>query len=1295
MLVLLAEHTFCLEIFLFSQTAVGKIFSCSIYSAIGNSEILLVASSKTFCEDEAVKLSNMSNDPSLTDIYNFMDQIETHTANYVDLFNNHNFPLFMYFLLGYFQGKTFKTDVEKSNLVFCNMTLDYLSFVILDELDDQVFFYIANQSTTVAAYDRVLKPFLTGTRWKGTENDCRIRENFPHLMICSRNIDRQSIRKLRKSCTIKPVRQALFQKEEYNRTVTKIENRLIQTTELVTKFLQTNPRLKQLHSTTGYLFMILGCLLAGYDDGQEDSVISVGSKQFSFGHVILIGSLLENDPKKLEYTSLRLIPAKSKHDNRNYAYANSVSPSTKLNQIDLDIKDGLGRILDVPKIMHVSTSPTYQTLRLVQHLRSENIDEMLVNLSELFKRLYSKTNRKLALTDDLGFFIGYFLAWRLENIISNIEIGWFEDASDTNDVFLGIFLAYEDNIPEYCLLIRADIFQGLKSTKFKATTGNDKILNSCFLARVSTQKVSGVDVSRICQTWNQKMSLKELVRIGSLTWLTYDYTELSLKNFMKVITSLESTSLISGTINNFTKVTAGFLAYNYDDVEILKTNLAIVTDQSNLILLRDSSLIQQSGDVVIKYLPEKCTKTNLTLIEVDFGTKTILIDDNSTRVIRAKKYCAKQKTTLKFEKNTSTFHFQQHKSVTNKFAQNFHPKSTLDVEDLEENLQKLSTIWSTDKIISMTPKNGDENATSRILLDPMSHQVLLLKSTSMNNRKNLVQVMLHPQRVSKRFSDFEFVSSILSIYDLHNLCPAKLSYKGGFFGSYFHEAEESLLIKKFSGSQVEWCGLKNQDQKRQGFCTSYDFYEQDEMVGNIKRFNLNQIAYCRNVSLAEYGDQRKQSLCSISAKVPLFKTTPSFQNLSTIIIDVDTESNVELLNEYPISGNMIYQINQKQFSRFTLLTPKNQADKFNHQTLTLQNTSLDDIVAIQYSSNENTKVVTLRTRQHFYVILSIENYMNNFAFHVLKTRDNYAIVVHPMKHLIGKIDKEQNEADSDNIAGLVERFTLIWTEPKKFVAYHLSNDDQLKNPENSKLINWVKNDVGLETRLDATKTKNWVLEVGARCVVKNGTVYCSTEPVNIETGTFHSYGFKIITLKALCWKLKEFHAELIITVDQLTHNNHVIVINLIVKSVRNRGTTYLGKIQLTSKSLPLTKVFLELEYMHMLEKVSDIWKLNPYPRNLPKNVRWLLLRPESLVRPVWYKMHIQTTNIQYIRIQNSMVFKISVAIMTNGGEKIDTDSVYVLCYSYLEVGHAFPKIVLEFLNEVYFIEKTTRFRTFY
>jgi len=1223
-----------------------------------------------------------------------MNELEMHTVNYRELLVSCR-SIFMYFVLGYLQDNPSFKDQNIRNISFCNISQNFLSFTVIDERGEGFYYYYISRDFNLFAYETSLRT-ISSSGIKVAGNDCILRDQYPHLIFCSRYFHRSSVQKLEASCMINGVQEsetkfASFWELVYNRTITKLESRVTQTAVNVFKFLQTNHGLQQnLQANVAgvFLLMTLGNLLSYYKQ-KSSLTISVGTNRGFSGHSILVCHKFNDRSEKTEYISLRSTPEENQSRKQQQIFNyKSFKRATELVQIDLVTGNEFNEISPLAKLTRVETSKQYQALRLVQYIRRDTADKILVNLSELFKRLYQST-QKCANVANWHFFIGFFLAWRTTiGHILNLETNWYENAQ--GGIFFGIHVK-NSNSSQICYLVKSEIFRHHIDFDHVSSDNakNPQVLHACYMTTIAKHG----SFSRITQIWKPTMFLQFLMKVGNPNLSSYNFNQSTVENLEKVVPPINFHLL--NTLDKHLAFSAGYLAY-YHDVEVSDQNvLKIVETQSranklsSLIVFRDT--VQEKKKVKPLSFSEKCTKTNIAIFEINFTTRTFSTDDSNTKIYRAKKYCAKQKTTMSFLKENGTFSIQQHDIFTKKFE--ISPLSQQpNVSDLVRNVQMLGSMYSTNVNIWMMRKDDHSANITIILLDPMSHQVLLSKSVSVAVPGKMVQVYLEPQKISRKFDDYEFISLFLGIQRTHNRCPTKTTYTGIFFRDYSTK-NTTILMRKFTSNTIEWFGLTgdNNSRKWQSFCTSYD-YKTDSTADGVA--NLNQISKCKNSTVLAESNvmKRNYSQCTISHET-LSRTKGNkgnLQNLSNLLVDIDMENNLDIINEY-LSGSVTFRIFQKSVSHLTLVTPERQAVKINHQILLLD-ILFEDIMSIRYTTRKNVKHINVHTTQLFSIAISIENYKNNFAFHVIKTTDNYAIIVHPITKIFMKIDQKDDINQDDVIDGLVEQFSVIRTQPGNFVAFHLSNNE-LHKAEKSMVINWIKNDVDLETRLGAG-TENWVLEVDARCTPENELIYCDMEPINVETDTFNSPGLKIITLKALCWKLKEYHAELIIKVDQLIHKNETILLSLLVKSVLNVGMSYLGKITLSSKATPLTKVYLELEYIQVLAKVLGRWTLSPYKLNLPENVRWLVLQPESLARPVSYKMRRSVTNFEYLRVNNSILFKFSI-VSPFLDQLSDTDHLYVLCFSYYDVEHAFPKIVLEFTNEIFFIEKQTSFRTFY
>jgi len=377
-------------------------------------------------------------------------------------------------------------------------------------------------------------------------------------------------------------------------------------------------------------------------------------------------------------------------------------------------------------------------------------------------------------------------------------------------------------------------------------------------------------------------------------------------------------------------------------------------------------------------------KIKLTLFQVDFEKRTVMIDRNSKLFNKLKDGCTKQKTLMTFMKQNETFNVQSGTLSPGKQIISLSPFKINKKDDVsfKRDVQDLEAFWKMSKPAFL--QMNVNRTIKAMLLDPMSHWVLLLRNSFVKHNKQ-VKVGLKPQEIFRQFNKYQFVSGFLDIQHFSNVCPTKVAYSGRFFNNSFTNGK-ILLVRKFTAHSIKWVGLDFNDENQwQGFCTSYEFHKYETRT---ERLNLNQIAQCKNFNvLVDDFTSKKHMLCSISDKTyPKSTKSGLFLNSSTIIV-LNIENHLEVYNEY-LSGSVTFAIPYKPSGRFTLLTPKIQSAKINHQTLILD-CYMDDILSIRsYCTSNHVKIIDLHINPTFYITISIDNYRNNFAFHVLQTKDD-------------------------------------------------------------------------------------------------------------------------------------------------------------------------------------------------------------------------------------------------------------------------------------------------------------------
>jgi len=1214
-----------------------------------------------------------------------LDQLQVHIVNYWHLLFHYRFIL-MRFVLGYIQGVTIEHSVLQ-HLLFCNMSRHQLSFIAninepkfyLITLDRRIYYDDSfRDNYLIGRSDFYCKPFDRASRLDRCVTDLQIANDQTIKQIKSSCKIHQSFRPPtgEKSASLLKDLHKMRNRSQFTET----ERRVVETVETVNLFLLTNPAFR-LQLSNNFLFFTLGHFLARYGD---DSVLSIGTHKFAFGHNILVANVAPgNWSQNVVYTIIRFVLANQTVSRSNEkSNAASTDSTESVLQVDVRLEGGIGNVMGTCNVVHFETLRFHQTSALMDHLKHDDVDQMLLILTELFKPI-------IALDDgDLFFFVGYFFAWRIMSDVTDFDLRWFRNDDDL--LFLGIFGRIGGFFPgKMCLLLSLEFFRNPIGPVVNEAVSDKstETLAMCHVASVSKtqlcQPTGGdcVQMPRITQLWVSETSLEPLVEFSTLnSGVVYDESKSALENLKRVVNVAQKDIMNAVTsLENMTNFVSGFLRFHDQKMKLLQKNVIkiehpVVQNKEivDLIILYDN--LAPLNREISRFIPEKCVKTRVSILSVNLNTKTASFKKNEKHAEQTNTYCTrKQKTDATFLPENGTFALMS--SSTEKF---FIRPVQFDDSNLNNTLASYFHIFMKNR-----------NNTTRLMLDPMSHETLLVKESSINPGRTRVEIQLEAQGVSRHFGQYVSVSMLLHVQKALHVCPSKTTFAGQFFDSF--PTEKSVIVRKFTRNSVAWHGFGMYYAKWQSFCTSYHYNDFDNGQ-NYQHVQLKEISVCKSERVrSEPYDTKTSALCMISDE------TMSSQLLGTQEISIQTEVNgdyVEISNSYLLSG-IVYNLTLSQFSNFSLLMPSKQATKMNHQTM-LINCSIDDIVSIRYRNVTNTKVIDVRIQQSISIRMSIDDYRNNFAFHVLRTKDDHLLILHPISQVFLKVNSHklsEGVSAENTVSDLSEFFSVIWAEPNKSISFHIS-DNNLHKPETSSVINWIENDANLPTFIRVNAI-NWVLDIDANCSSKMAAD-CHMEYVHIEADTFYSTNLKLISFKALCWKLKEFGAELTIKVDPSpsSYKLNTLVLHILIKNHvnLNASTTYLTNITFSQQAKRLTKLYLEFEYIHALQHVLQGWALTPYKLDLPGNVRWLVLQPESLVRPVAYKMQAATTNFEHFRAHNSMLLRISIV---PAEDEEETDHLLVLCFSYFSVSHAFPKILLEFTNEIYFVRRATPFHTFY
>jgi len=209
-------------------------------------------------------------------------------------------------------------------------------------------------------------------------------------------------------------------------------------------------------------------------------------------------------------------------------------------------------------------------------------------------------------------------------------------------------------------------------------------------------------------------------------------------------------------------------------------------------------------------------------------------------------------------------------------------------------------------------------------------------------------------------------------------------------------------------------------------------------------------------------------------------------------------------------------------------------------------------------------------------------------------------------------------------------------------------------------------------------TINCVADIAGHCKFKNVHIYPEFSTPN--------YDLKIVSFKNICWQMKQIGYELKFTVGKFSQDTVLIVTAFNFETLHEYPVGYV--IIVKKDSILNSRLFIELETMQVLRYSKDkILHLKPVQWNLLSNgtnkISCLALQPESSVRPVSYKILGRAAgSLRYYKFKNSLVVLVSIDLY-------DEETFLVFCFRYFSTknSHAFPQIVLEFVNEVIFIEK--------
>jgi len=201
----------------------------------------------------------------------------------------------------------------------------------------------------------------------------------------------------------------------------------------------------------------------------------------------------------------------------------------------------------------------------------------------------------------------------------------------------------------------------------------------------------------------------------------------------------------------------------------------------------------------------------------------------------------------------------------------------------------------------------------------------------------------------------------------------------------------------------------------------------------------------------------------------------------------------------------------------------------------------------------------------------------------------------------------------------------------------------------------------------------------------NGHCPLAFVTVQDHSGTPLATDFHLVTMKNLCWMLKEHQRELKV---QMSAVGRKIVVNMLVISILHPGRTarivqtYLGTLEWVPSTDVDVNFRLELETVFTVGLTTNgQLYVKPFKQIVTDPVDFDILQPESTVRPVAFRVRKAVSNCEYFRTAQSLLVRFTIGL--------DESQLHWLFVEFFTSLYAFPEIQVEFENEIVFARRDT------
>jgi len=1016
--------------------------------------------------------------------------------------------------------------------------------------------------------------------------------------------------------------------------------------------------------------------------------------------------LLQSKTEKKQYTSINF---ESGYENFGSISDNSETTKKSMQLTQLYLSTVGGKYKNEFTVVNSLSESTYH------YMQYQNPDRFYMNLLEMLDQASS-----LDVVFRDSFFKGYFQAqdWKSRNIRASM-------VSAKQKTFLHLSLGKNDT--EKCVFVDLN-FLGETGTLI-GNGGNTtrRVNKSCLLIIVSGHDSSSKDPksNEPVITFSKKLRVvngrtKSLLAfpdiLGDKFSTVLEQVDKIPDTLNKICfemtpeNSCDCLDLLNGLVaaspSNLVVTVHPHTLFIFEKIQRTnwKTVLVITSDTSKerkpnsdptLIGYLTQNIDCNNGRVSIPEL--KFNFTNKTTFPYTDNCNFIYVNASNTKLEPLKQYCTKQKTTIEPYSKSQT-------STLQTCPNGYDSKRCENFTILVGVVENIRTGFEETDLSSMPNIFPD---CKHIFFDDISYKHLAYADAKFNRTSSYMKmtdfcaqtpspsVLINNSSSTSIATDqYNVGLNLVDLHNIFNICRQELTIESRHFHPKISQNTTHMVIKKigFQNSKVIQAYIDSNHKTIRASCLDIKSINSSKLIN--QKVMLLQNDFCFSINYKTLKSVHRSITCQHTSS----KTTQSLK------FNMVPNGNTVLHQNVTANGTTHYHVDlAKQNSMFQIYIIRSAMYVKSYHVLIVDCPILSIInITRQLSGTYDKNTVTIDIRQEIIIKIFVQKSKYGSIDLTLVTQGGFQIVLVPEvnilyhnspSHVVSTETSTGNDfLDGHNVKSstlsllrsqltILNHFSAVFTN-KMLQTLHLSIEDhekQVANDEKKVYIYVTDTEAQLETFIHSTVERN-IFRINASCEAIPGyEILCNMKSVYIQVDQMTSF-LQLVTFKELCWMLKELGSEL--TLHLVKHDDQIILILFKLHTETHREDFIGTVIILGQLEHIVANLAIELETMFSLSIRGNDLTLQPRKIFVPSSIRFIVMQPESAVRPVWYTSPRSNVIQTFVKLDFSLLIELS-----DGFPDDESSSVAFLCYDYFEHPYAFPNVALEFDDQVIFVKK--------